>query len=216
MRLHERPNALFRVASVLSRPLVWWIYRLRVSGTEHLPSSGFVLCANHLSGFDPWALTIPLHPRQPCYLAKAQLFVWPFRRLLARLGLVPVSRGAGSDEAIATAVELARSGRVVLVFPEGARRRNRVLRPRTGAARIALAAGAPLVPAAVSGTDAWKRFRRWSVDFGPPVPVDDLDPSCAADSIEATRRVWEAVLALECAAGAGVGRAVAEAVGEAV
>jgi 1-acyl-sn-glycerol-3-phosphate acyltransferase len=188
---------VFRLVSALSRPLAWRVYGLRVTWTDELPPGGFVLCANHLSGWDAWALTIPLHPRQPRYLAKAELFLPPFRPVLEGLGLFPVRRGEGHADAIATAVEHVRSGYIVLVFPEGARRRNRVLRPRTGAARIALAAGAPLVPAAVRGTDGARRFERWSVVFGPPVPIDDLDPALPDAPAEATRRMWEAVLVLE-------------------
>jgi 1-acyl-sn-glycerol-3-phosphate acyltransferase len=192
-----RPTAVFRVVYRASRPVVRWVYRLDVISTPELPPGGFVLCANHLSGFDPWALTIPLYPRQPRYLAKAELFVPPFRRLLAGLGLFPVRRGEGGDDAIARAVEHVRAGHVVLVFPEGARRRNRVLRPRTGAARIALAAGVPLVPAAVRGTDGARRLRRWTVAFGPCIHVDDLDPRTPDAPVEATRRLWEAIVALE-------------------
>jgi 1-acyl-sn-glycerol-3-phosphate acyltransferase len=196
-RRAARPTVVYGVAHALSRPLVRWMYRLDVVSMADLPSGGFVLCANHLSGFDPWALSIPLYPRQPRYLAKAELFRPPFGRLLAALGLFPVRRGEGGDDAIATAVEHARAGHVVLVFPEGARRRNRVLRPRTGAARIALAAGVPLVPAAVRGTDGAQRLRRWAVAFGPCVRVDDLDPASPDAPGVATRRVWEAILALE-------------------
>jgi 1-acyl-sn-glycerol-3-phosphate acyltransferase len=187
----------------LSRPLVWRVFRLTVTWRDDPPAGGFVLCANHLSGWDAWALTIPLHPRQPRYLAKAELFVPPFRRLLAGLGLFPVRRREGSDESIAAAVEHVRGGHVVLVFPEGARRRNRVLRPRTGAARIALAGGVPLVPAAVCGTDRALRLARWTVVFGTPVRVDDLDPLAPASAVEATRRLWAAVEALELTLDAG-------------
>jgi 1-acyl-sn-glycerol-3-phosphate acyltransferase len=84
-------------------------------------------------------------------------------------------------------------------MPEGARRRpDRVHRPRTGAARAALAARAPLVPAALRGTDAARRLRRWVIAFGPPIPLDDLageDSRAAAH--EATDRLWAAILALE-------------------
>jgi 1-acyl-sn-glycerol-3-phosphate acyltransferase len=193
----ERPTTVFRLAAALSRPLVWRLYRLTVTSMAELPPGGFVLCANHLSAFDAWPLSLPLYPRQPRYLAKAELFVPPLRRLLVGLGVFPVRRGEGHADAIATAVEHVRSGHVVLVFPEGARRRNRVLRPRTGAARIALAAGAPLVPAAVRGTDDARRLERWSVAFGSPVRVDDLDADLPDAPAAATRRVWDAILELE-------------------
>ena len=187
---------VFRVLAVICRPIVGRVFRLVFTGRELVPAGGCVLCANHLSGFDPWALSVPLLPRQPRYMAKAELFRWPFRSLLRAVGLFPVRRGGGDECAVAAAIRHATAGRIVLVFPEGARRRNRVLRPRTGAARIALGAGVPLVPAAVRGTDSL--LTPWRVAFGAPVPLDDLaslPPELAVE--EATRRLWAAVAALE-------------------
>ncbi|HUK95180.1 MAG TPA: lysophospholipid acyltransferase family protein [Gaiellaceae bacterium] len=191
---HEPPTLAFRLLALLSRPLVQGFFRARASGVEHLPEGGFVLCANHLSGWDPWALCHPLYPRQPRFLVKAELFASPFVPLLQALGMFPVSSG----DSVAAAVRHVTAGRIVLVFPEGARRRNRVLRPRSGGARIALGAGAPLVPAAVHGTEQVSPLTPWRVAFGPPVPLDDLAsiPVTVA-AREATRRVWEQVLALE-------------------
>jgi 1-acyl-sn-glycerol-3-phosphate acyltransferase len=62
--------------------------------------------------------------------------------------------------------------------------------PHTGAARIALEAGAPLVPAAIAGSDQLARLGPLRVRYGKPIPVDDLkdkDPSLAAR--EATERL---------------------------
>ena len=194
---HDVASTLvFRLLAVICPPIVRWGCRLTVTGRELVPAGGCVLCANHLSAFDPWALSVPLLPRQPRYMAKAELFVWPFRSLLRAVGLFPVRRGGGDECAVTTAVGHAKAGRIVLMFPEGARRRNRVLRPRTGAARIALAAGVPLVPAAVRGTDSL--FTRWRVAFGAPVPLDDLASLPAEQAVEeATRRLWAHVAALE-------------------
>ncbi len=126
--------------------------------------------------------------------------MWPFVPLLEALGLFPVDGGGQGEDSVTTAVRHVLAGRIVLVFPEGARRRNRVLRPRSGGARIALGARAPLVPAAVHGTEQASPFKRWHVAFGPPTPLDDLGsmPTAAA-AREATRRVWNQVLALEAA-----------------
>jgi 1-acyl-sn-glycerol-3-phosphate acyltransferase len=202
----DTPTFLFRLLALVCPPIVRWAFRLSVSGRELVPAGGCVLCANHLSGFDPLALTVPLLPRQPRYMAKAELFVWPFRSLLRAVGLFPVRRGGGDACAVAAAVRHAEAGRIVLVFPEGARRRNRVLRPRTGAARIALAAGVPLVPAAVCGTDSI--FTRWRVAFGAPVSLGDLDSLPPEQAVEeATRRLWAHVAALELELAGGVAQA---------
>jgi 1-acyl-sn-glycerol-3-phosphate acyltransferase len=67
----------------------------------------------------------------------------------------------------------------VVMFPEGTRRRKGVTkkhlaRPRSGAARIALEAGVPLVPCAVAGTDRLSRLGPLRITYGPPVEIDDL------------------------------------------
>ena len=194
--MNDAPTLVFRLLALVCPPVVRRVFRLGVIGRELVPSGGFVLCANHLSAFDPWALTVPLLPRQPRYMAKAEVFVWPFRAVLRAVGLFPVRRGAGDRCAIAAAVDHVQAGRIVLVFPEGARRRNRVLRPRTGAARIALAAGVPLVPAAVCGTDSLST--RWRVAFGAPISLEDLAALPTEQAVaEATRRLWVEVAALE-------------------
>jgi len=181
----------------ISRPVVWSWFGLRVAGGEHLPQGGgFVLSSNHLSGFDAWALSAPLYPRQPRFMVKSELFRRPFRRLLGSIGLFPVCRGLGGVAAVGTAAGHASAGCPVLIFPEGARRRNgRGDPPKTGAVRVALAAAVPLIPAAIAGTDG---SGRWRVVFGPRVELDDLavlPPDVAAR--EGTARLWQTVTALE-------------------
>jgi len=157
------------------------IFRLRASGKEHLPrEGGYVLSANHLSNFDPWPLGLPLFPhRQLRFMAKVELFRSPLWPILKLGGAFKVHRGMGDREAIETAVRLAREGEVVAMFPEGTRRskgllKKRKARPHTGAARVALEAGVPLIPAAIAGTDRITRLGPLRVAYGPPVELDDL------------------------------------------
>ncbi len=106
-----------------------------------------------------------------------------------------------------TAVALCRAGHAVVMFPEGTRRakgmRKRYeVRWHTGAARIALEAGVPLVPAGISGTDRLGRLGPLRVAYGPPVETADLaalDPTEAAQA--ATDRLREAITELERLAG---------------
>ncbi len=156
----SRPNLVYLLVGALSWPVLKVVFRTRACGTENLPrSGGYVLAATHLSNFDPWPLGLPLFPRRHLrFMAKSELFWFPLGTILASAGAFPVRRGQRDDEAIATAVELARSGNVVVMFPEGTRRakglrKKREARWRSGAARIALEAGVPLVPAGISGTD---------------------------------------------------------------
>jgi 1-acyl-sn-glycerol-3-phosphate acyltransferase len=138
-----------------------------------------VLSANHTSNFDPWPLGVPVYPRWLRFMAKSELYFWPARYLLDRAGAFPVRRGQGDTEAIETAVELVRAGEIVVMFPEGTRQRKGLrkkwaAKPHTGAARIAHLAGAPIVPAAIKGTDRLSRRGALKVAYGAPfVPGED-------------------------------------------
>src|SRR5262245_45205256 len=136
-----------RAIAFLARPFVWLAFCPVVSGREHLPGGGCVVSANHLSGFDAWALVFALRPRQVRFMGKNALFRRPLARLAVRaLGAFPARAEGTMRGGVELATELAESGEAVAIFPEGARRRGIVRRPRHGAARVALASGVPLVP----------------------------------------------------------------------
>jgi 1-acyl-sn-glycerol-3-phosphate acyltransferase len=174
-------SPLYRIIGTLSIPVVKGLYRLRARGLEHLPEGGFVLAANHTSNFDPWPLGIPLLPgRQLRFMAKAELFNPVLTPILNAGGAFKVRRGEGDVDAMRTAAELVREGEIVVMFPEGTRQRKGLVkrhtaRPHTGAARIALAADVPLVPAAIGGTDRLLRLGPLRVAYGPPLDLSDLD-----------------------------------------
>jgi 1-acyl-sn-glycerol-3-phosphate acyltransferase len=175
-----RPSPLYAALAAVSWLPVKLVYRLRARGLENLPrDTGFVLAANHTSNFDPWPLALPLFPRRWLrFMAKSELYWFPLGALLNAGGAFPVRRGEGDLEAIAKAAELAREGEIVVMFPEGTRRKKGLrkkwtARPHTGAARIARDAGVPLVPAAVKGTDRLARLGPLRVAYGPPVEVGD-------------------------------------------
>jgi 1-acyl-sn-glycerol-3-phosphate acyltransferase len=181
------------------------LFRLRAKGLENVPEEGgFVLAANHSSNFDPWPLGLPLFPaRFLRFMAKSELFWFPLGRVISAGGAFRVHRGLHDEEAIATAVALCRADHAVVMFPEGTRRRKgarkkREARWHTGAARIALEAGVPLVPAGISGTDRLTRLGPLRVAYGAPIELGDLAAmeTAAAASI-ATERLREAIESLE-------------------
>ena len=190
------------LVALLSWPILYGLYRLRAKGKEHLPQSGFVLAANHNSNLDPWPLGVPLFPRRYLrFMAKSELFWTPFKQFANAAGAFPVRRGESDMEAMETATRLCREGHIVVMFPEGTRRKKG-LRKRyqpkahTGAARIALDAGVPLIPAAIVGTDRLGRFAQLRVAFGPAVALDDLAGSEDAPRL-ATARLMGAIAELE-------------------
>jgi 1-acyl-sn-glycerol-3-phosphate acyltransferase len=196
---------MYDAVAVLSRPVLHLAYRLQARGLENVPETGgFVLACNHVSSFDPWPLGMPLWPkRQLRFMAKSELYWWPLTIVLNGAGAFPVRRGQRDTQAIATAVSLVREDEVVAMFPEGTRRTKGLVkkfeaRPRTGAARIALEGGAPLVPSAVAGTDGLVRFRQLRVAYGAPVDIDDLrDQEPAKVAHEATDRLMQRIYELE-------------------
>jgi len=192
-----RPTLLYSLIAFLSWPVVHLLFRYRTYGSGNLPTGGrYVLAAGHVSNLDPWALGLALWPRRFLrFMAKAELFWFPLGPFIAACGAFKVHRGRADRAAIATAVQLARDGHVIAMFPEGTRRRKG-LRKRfeaqahTGAARIAIEAGVPLVPVGIKGTDGLRRLERWQVRYGTPVEL-------GGDAGDATSRLMEAIQELE-------------------
>jgi 1-acyl-sn-glycerol-3-phosphate acyltransferase len=194
-----RPSRAYLAIGYLTLLPVRVVFRLRADGLENVPAEGgAVLAANHSSNIDPWPLGLPLFPhRHLRFMAKSELYWFPLKYLLAGAGAFPVRRGQRDDEAIGTAVELCRQGEIVVMFPEGTRRRKGLrkkweARAHTGAARIARDAGVPLVPAAITGTNRLRRLGPFRVVYGPPVEVSD-------DPRETTDRLMAAIDELESA-----------------
>jgi 1-acyl-sn-glycerol-3-phosphate acyltransferase len=201
-----RPPLAYQVIAVLSWPVLYGVFRLRARGRENLPSNGgYVLACNHVSSLDPWPLGLPLWPRRWLrFMAKSELYWWPLRFVLDGAGAFKIRRGLGDREAIERALQLAREGHVVAMFPEGTRRRKGLVkkheaRPRSGAARIALEAGVPLIPAAVAGTDRLLRLGPLRVVYGEPLRMDDLRASddLRGASQQATERLMARITELE-------------------
>jgi 1-acyl-sn-glycerol-3-phosphate acyltransferase len=137
-------------------------------------------------------------------MGKVELFKPVLGSVLRSAGAFPVRRGEGDREALQTAISLARAGEIVAIYPEGTRRhkgiaKKRQARRHTGAARVALEAGVPLVPAAIDGTDRLSRFPTIRVAYGLPVPIDDLrvGEDLRKASVEATNRLFSAIGELE-------------------
>jgi 1-acyl-sn-glycerol-3-phosphate acyltransferase len=185
-----RPSPFYRFAGAVSWPFMYGLFRFHAEGQERLPQEGgYVLAANHTSNFDPWPLAMALWPKRFLrFMAKSELYWWPLGPIISAGGAFRVRRGEQDLEAIETAVDLARRGNVVAMFPHGTRQRKGLVKKHqpkahTGAARIALEAGVPLVPAAISGTDRLTRLGPLRVRYGEPIRLDDvasLEPSEAA------------------------------------
>lgn len=209
-RPHLKPSRL--VHGLLSRLLGWLaglFSDVEVTGLAHVPrTGGAVLICNHRSLFDAVALGAALDGtgRDVMVLAKAELFRSRLvGAVLRRAGVIPVHRGTDrAADALASAVDSLRGGELVAVFPEGTIPRDGVLLPfKTGAARMALAAGVPVVPVVLVGTDhviasnaqrikrtLWRRTAdRADIDVVVGSPIDL--PPVAEDDHDGVDRVTE-------------------------
>jgi 1-acyl-sn-glycerol-3-phosphate acyltransferase len=206
----------YRLAERLLRPPLTVLTRRDWRGAENLPAdSGFVACSNHLSHLDPLTLAHFLvdHGCPPRFLAKQALFAVPvIGRIVAGAGQIPVKRGSvDAARSLDAAVEAVRSGECVVVYPEGTLTRDPNLWPmmgRTGAARIALTIGAPVIPIAQWGAQELlepygKRlhvFRHPLVHVwaGPPVDLSHWQgrPLDAVVLAEATEAILAAITRL--------------------
>ena len=160
---------------LLLRPFVWF-FRMRVYGAEHVPRSGpAVIACNHIAGIDVVVLGAA-SPRTLRYMAKAELFT--YNRILTWLvqhaGAFAVRRGESDLEALRLARRVLRAGHPLGVFCEGTRQPSEAIgKVQPGAALIALAEGAPIVPVVIQGTIHIKKSLRSPVTvmFGPPLAV---------------------------------------------
>lgn len=197
-------------------PLLVLCTRYRVRGGEHIPSAGgVVVVSNHLSFADPTTLTsfVLGYGRVPRYLAKASLWKVPLLGSIVRSGRhIAVHRGAATaGEAYRDAVAAVRAGECVAIFPEGTFSDHPdrwPMRGKTGAARVALETGAPVIPVANWGTHRVLPAGAWlprplpvkTVDLiaGPPVDLRDLAALPLSKEVlyEATARIMAAVTTL--------------------
>ena len=194
---------LYAVLKPLAVAVMRLLFRLEGRGSEHVPKHGPVLLvANHSSFLDP-PLVGGMAPRPLAFMAKAELFRVPlFGALIRRLNARPVRREGTDAGALRTALRILQEGGVLLMFPEGTRGAEGVLRePKPGAAMLAVMSGAPVVPVFIQGSGrAWPRGRtlprpaKVVVTFGPPEVFERRDANGRKTDYEiVSRRMMGAI-----------------------
>ena len=151
-----------RWAHTVVSPLIVGRLRVTVHGLGFVPGAGpAILAGNHVSYLDNYVI-MTAAPRPLHFLGKAELARGPMGWFNTSLGMVPIDRGSRDAAALDTLIALLRQGELVALFPEGTRSPTGDLhRFRSGMARIAAAAEAPVVPVGVVGTDlVWPRGQR--------------------------------------------------------
>lgn len=170
---------------VVLGPLLRVIFRPRIEGLEHVPSSGpAIIAGNHLSFSDHFLMPAILK-RRITFLAKAEYFTGPGvkGRLTAfffrSAGQIPVDRSGkeAGQAAIREGLGVLRRGELLGIYPEGTRSHDgRLYKGKVGVAVMALRAGVPVVPCAMIGTFEAQppgkivpRIRPVTIRFGEPL-----------------------------------------------
>ena len=162
MTKRGRPRKIgpwFRLAVVLVKPPLTVFTKRDWRGMEHIPATGgVVLVTNHLSYFDPFAFAHFVYDagRIPRFLAKSGVFTIPvLGKIVGKLGQIPVYRQTtDATSAFRAAVAGIERGECIVIYPEGTVSRDPDLWPmvgKTGAARVALMTGCPVIPIAQWG-----------------------------------------------------------------
>lgn len=203
----------YLLAKGILKPFLHTWFRWNIEGVENIPTTGPALLAiNHISYLDPLAAAYVVDKarRVPRFLAKSDLFedkriAW----ILRGAKQIEVRRGtADAPMALDNAFDALRKSQIIVIFPEGTITEDPDLKPmpaKTGAARLALDSGAPLIPCAVWGTqNIWPKgyAKNWwpprqdiLVRIGEPMEVHG-DPRAPEDWRAVSERLTEAIEAL--------------------
>jgi 1-acyl-sn-glycerol-3-phosphate acyltransferase len=148
--------------TVILGPILRLLFRPWVEGAENIPMHGpAIFASNHLSFSDSIFLPLVV-PRRMTFLAKADYFTgaglkgWMTAAFFRGIGQLPVDRSGGraSEVALSSGLKVLRRGELLGLYPEGTRSPDgRLYKGRTGVARIALEADAPVIPVAMIDTD---------------------------------------------------------------
>jgi 1-acyl-sn-glycerol-3-phosphate acyltransferase len=222
-RSGKRLGPWYNLAIGLLRPGMLALTKRDWQGMDNLAAEvlpdgtqkGIVVCPNHISWFDPLESAHFLYDngRPPRYLGKESVFRVPIAgRIIKGAGQIPVYRETvDAATSVRDAIAAVERGECVVIYPEGTITRDEGLWPmtgKTGAARVALATGAPVIPLAQWGAQdvigpyrsEFKVLPRKTmvVRAGAPVDLDDLRgrPLDTAVLQEATRRIIDAITAL--------------------
>ena len=198
-RKHSVNWPLYLLARVFMTPFFLVYFRYVRTGREHgRVKGGLIVASNHRSFLDPFAIGGSLPWRRPMhYVAKVELFERRWQGwILSRLGAFPIRRGESDEESMETARQIVERGGAVCIFPEGTRiRRGSLAEPKRGVGRLALETGAPVIPAAVHGTEhvrrGWRiRPRKVKVRLGRAVTFPRAERPSPGLAETVTARIW--------------------------
>lgn len=164
----------------IAKGIVWFIanviFKIKLVGLENVPEEkGYIIASNHRSLPDPIFLVGGLK-NQVCFMAKNELFWFPFSLVLRALGTFPVKRGEGDHGAIEQANKIITENKILGIFPEGTRSKTGVpLRPKSGVAVIAKQTKADILPVGIHFDGKLHLGSEVTVTYGKMIKFEELE-----------------------------------------
>jgi 1-acyl-sn-glycerol-3-phosphate acyltransferase len=191
-------------ATYTLRGVAWLVVRWEAKGRERVPMEGpLIVACNHLNNADPAFVGAGLARRRVRYMAKVELFKFPFGVIPRLYGAFPVRRFDADVGALLAAERILRQDGALGMFPEGTRSRTGYIgQPHPGTAMIALRSGATVLPCALTGTEVLKNplnvLRRPLITFtvGDPIQVERVRKPTEEQVTQLTQQIFSAITAM--------------------
>ena len=169
-------NESFMANLLINTMRVWFkiMFRVEVKGRENVPKEGnAIICANHYSAYDPFAVTIYLD-RLPRFIGKKELFDNKFLGyLLNEVHGIPLDRKVAMDmKAVKAGLKVLKEGQILGIFAEGTRvKEGQHVEAKNGVALFAMKGNTNVIPCAISGS--YKFRSKMVVEYGEPLTLDE-------------------------------------------
>ena len=172
-------------------------FKIEFHGEDNIPREGAcIITPNHVTYADPIWITIPVR-RRVYYMAWDKMFRIPVLGQMMRLfGAFPVSLENVDSSAQREAIDVLKSGRALVIFPEGGRTRTGTLMPfKMGAFRFALTCGVPIVPVTIDGAErVWPigrflpRAGKVTITYHPAIQIEQVDENISRQELKQKAR----------------------------
>jgi len=204
LKLSTYVPVIYWAGTYLARFLLFALVRWNISGRERIPATGgLLLVSNHLNNIDPIILGAATPRRRIRFMAKVELFKWPFGIFTRLYGAFPVRRFEADVGAMLNAERILRRGETLGMFPEGTRSKTGYIgRPHPGTALIAMRTGATVLPCAITGTEQLGNplnlLRRpaFRVQFAEPLTIPRVKRPTEAQVVELTDQLFAEICKL--------------------
>jgi len=177
MKKENEKNIFRDICRVVSKAilvsLIYIVYFPKKIGEENVPKDKpVIICPNHIHFLDPAVVTLTAKNRIH-FMAKEELLKNPLLRFLSwSFEMFTVKRGSGDMAAMKTSLKFLKQNKILGIYPEGTRNgMEKGLKPKTGAAYLALATDAVIVPVGINGS--FKPFRKITINYGKPLDFSE-------------------------------------------